>query len=90
MFLDVSPDHVDIGDMSRNWKATEAIRLDDDYTLECTKADANGKKVRVTQLQVASDGVAVVVKMGGAADQCLASLGGLTLAQKLLQGEIRL
>ncbi|CAE7887663.1 sphX, partial [Symbiodinium necroappetens] len=26
------PDHVDIGDMSRNWKSSEALLLDDDYT----------------------------------------------------------
>ena len=38
------PEHVDIGDMSRNWKSSEATLLDDDYTWECI-----GSKLRVTQ-----------------------------------------
>jgi ABC-type phosphate transport system substrate-binding protein len=77
------PDHVDVGAMSRNWKDSEAVRLDDTYTLECTKESWNGTKVRVPQLQVATDGLAVVVKLNGAGHRCLTSpeVGGLTLAQ---------
>eukprot|EP00439_Symbiodinium_sp_Y106_P046368 s2809_g5.t3 len=48
------PDHVDIGDMSRNWKSSEALLLDDDYTWECSSS-----KIRVTQIQVGTDGLAV-------------------------------
>ncbi|CAE7210418.1 sphX, partial [Symbiodinium sp. CCMP2456] len=71
------PDHVDIGDMSRNWKSSEALLLDDDYTWECSNS-----KIRVTQIQVGTDGLAVVVSKGGRARDCLTSaeVGGLTLA----------
>jgi len=71
------PDHVDIGDMSRNWKSSEALLLDDDYTWECSSS-----KIRVTQIQVGTDGLAVVVSKGGRAHDCLTSaeVGGLTLA----------
>ena len=41
------PSHVDIGDMSRDWKSSEAVLLDDGYTFECTSS-----KIRVTQIQV--------------------------------------
>ena len=34
--------------------------------------------VTVTQLVVAVDGLSVVVKKGGAADQCLNSMGGIS------------
>eukprot|EP00439_Symbiodinium_sp_Y106_P040540 s2809_g4.t6 len=71
------PDHVDIGDMSRNWQSSEALLLDDDYTWEC-----HSSKIRVTQLQVGTDGLAVAVAKGGRAHDCLTSaeVGGLTLA----------
>jgi len=71
-------EHVDIGDMSRDWKASEAVQLDDGYTLECVTS-----KNRVTQISVGIDGLAVVVKKGGVAHDCLTSadVGGLTLAE---------
>lgn len=50
------PSHVDIGTMSRDWKSKEAVLLDDGYTFECKSS-----KVRVTQIQVGVDGLAVVV-----------------------------
>ncbi|CAE8635921.1 unnamed protein product [Polarella glacialis] len=64
--------------MSRAWKSSEALLLDDGYTYECTSTGN-----RVTQLEVGLDGVAVVVSAGGAAHDCItdASMGGLTLAQ---------
>merc|ERR550514_921172 len=70
--------HVEIGDMSRNWKTPkEASFLDDGYSLQCAKSS-----VRVTQIAVATDGLAVVMASGGAAQSCLTDvLGGVTLAQ---------
>jgi ABC-type phosphate transport system substrate-binding protein len=77
------PDHVDIGDMSRDWKDSEAVRLDDGYTLVCLKENADGVRVNVTQVQVATDGLAIVVKVNGAGHRCVTSpdMGGLTVAQ---------
>ncbi|CAK9066479.1 Protein SphX [Durusdinium trenchii] len=71
------PSHVDIGDMSRDWKSSEAVLLDDGYTFECTSS-----KIRVTQIQVGVDGLAVVVGKNSRAHDCLTSpdVGGLTLA----------
>ena len=37
--------------------------------------------ITVTQLVVAIDGLSVVVKKGGAADQCISAMGGLSMAQ---------
>lgn len=71
------PTHVDIGDMSRDWRTREAERLDDGYTMECLTS-----KQRVTQITVGVDGLAVVMAKNGAAHNCLtATLGGLTRAQ---------
>ena len=69
-------DSVHIGDMSRDWKDSEATRNADGYTFDCLNSD-----VTVTQLVVAVDGLSVVVKKGGAADQCLNSMGGISMAQ---------
>ncbi len=69
-------DSVNIGDMSRDWKSSEATKGDDGYTFACESSD-----VTVTQLIVAIDGLSVVVKKGGAADQCISSMGGLSMAQ---------
>ena len=72
------PTHVDIGDMSRNWRTSEALRLDDGYTLECLAS-----KQRVTQIVVGIDGLAVVVAKNSAGHNCIVdpTMGGLTLAQ---------
>jgi phosphate transport system substrate-binding protein len=69
-------DHVDIGDMSRGWKTSEATVGADGYTYSCLDSE-----VTATQLQVAIDGLSVVVKRGGEADQCIAAMGGLSVAQ---------
>ena len=45
-------------------------------TFDCVNCD-----VTVTQLVVAVDGLSVVVKKGGAADQCPNSMGGISMAQ---------
>ena len=69
-------DSVHIGDMSRDWKSSEATVGEDGYTFSCLSSD-----ITVTQLIVAIDGLSVVVKKGGAADQCISAMGGLSMAQ---------
>ena len=69
-------DSVNIGDMSRGWKSSEASVDADGYTYNCANSD-----VTVTQLIVAIDGLSVVYKKGGAADQCISSMGGISMAQ---------
>ena len=69
-------DSVHIGDMSRDWKSSEASVGEDGYTFSCLSSD-----ITVTQLVVAIDGLSVVVKKGGAADQCISAMGGLSMAQ---------
>ena len=69
-------DSVHIGDMSRDWKSSEAEAGEDGFTFKCLDSD-----ITVTQLIVAIDGLSVVVKKGGAADQCITEMGGLSMAQ---------
>ena len=69
-------DSVHIGDMSRDWKTSEAEAGEDGFTFECLNSD-----ITVTQLIVAIDGLSVVVKKGGVADDCITSMGGLSMAQ---------
>ena len=70
---------VDIGDMSRDWKATETQDgVDANGQVECAVGDTS---ITVTQLVVAVDGLSVVTKKGGAADMCIQQMGGLTVAQ---------
>ncbi|MBL6892785.1 MAG: substrate-binding domain-containing protein, partial [Candidatus Poseidonia sp.] len=70
---------VDIGDMSRDWKSTEANRGVDGYTMDCLAGDTSRS---ARQIQVAIDGLSVVMKSGGAADVCVNThLGGLTVDQ---------
>lgn len=38
--------HVDIGDMSRDWRDREATRLDDGYTLECKTSKQRAPRLR--------------------------------------------
>ena len=54
-------DSVHIGDMSRDWKSSEAEAGEDGFTFKCLDSD-----ITVTQLIVAIDGLSVVVKKGGA------------------------
>ncbi|MDA0878345.1 MAG: substrate-binding domain-containing protein, partial [archaeon] len=69
---------VDIGDMSRDWKSTEASRGDDGYTMSCLSGDTT---LEARQIVVAYDGLSVVVKKGGAAQTCVEGMGGLTVDQ---------
>ena len=66
---------VDIGDMSRDWKATEANRQANGFVLDCLVGDSSRD---VAQFQVAIDGLSVVMKKGGAAETCVNGMGGLT------------
>ena len=69
---------VNIGDMSRDWKTSEATRDSNGYTMSCLKGDTS---IKVNQIKVAVDGLSVVVKKGGAAESCISGMGGLTVAQ---------
>ena len=69
---------VDIGDMSRDWKATEANRGDDGYTMDCLVGDTSRS---ARQIVVAMDGLSVVMKKGGASETCVNGMGGLTVDQ---------
>ena len=68
---------VDIGDMSRGWKSSEAS-TDDGFTYDCLKGDTSRSAI---QIDVAIDGLSVVMKKGGAADTCVSGMGGLTVDQ---------
>ena len=59
--------------MSRDWKSSRSAG-EDGYTFSCLSSD-----ITVTQLIVAIDGLSVVVKKGGAADQCISR--GVFMAQ---------
>ena len=71
---------VDIGDMSRGWKTSEASVRSDGYTYDCLKGDTSRSAV---QISIAADGLSVVVKKGGAAETCISGLpgGGLSVDQ---------
>lgn len=69
--------HVDIGDMSREWKESEAIETRG-FLYECLKGDTSRSAI---QVDVAIDGLAVAMQVGGIAEQCIKILGGLTIDQ---------
>ncbi|KAI2505271.1 Phosphate ABC transporter substrate-binding protein [Fragilaria crotonensis] len=64
---------VEIGTMSREWRATEATS-DDAWNFRCVSA---GNRL-VTRVEVAIDGITVVVKRGGPGSTCIGFLRGLT------------
>jgi len=66
---------VDIGDMSREWKDSEATQVQG-YIYECLEPGDTARSA--TQIDVAIDGLTVAVKEGGAAWECVQILGGLT------------
>ena len=68
---------VDIATMSRAWKSTEATVGSDGFTYTCLI----GTKPKAVQIDVAIDGITVIVKKGSLADTCIKALGGLTFAQ---------
>ena len=64
--------------MSRDWKATEASLVMRTGS-QCPVSP--GIRRQVAQLQVAIDGLSVVMKPGGAAQACVGMMGGLTISQ---------
>ena len=68
---------VDIGDMSREWKDTEAS-VHKKFIYQCLKGDSGRSAI---QIPVATDGLTVAVKKGGVSAKCVGILGGLTLDQ---------
>lgn len=71
-------DSVMIGTMSRAWKTGEATSSDESLY----KCVVPGNTSRSTiQIDVAIDGLAVVVKKGGRAEACIQAMTGLTIDQ---------
>lgn len=68
---------VDIGAMSRAWKSTEATVSTGGFTYKCLI----GTKPSVIQIDVAIDGLTVIIKKSSLPDVCIKALGGLTFAQ---------
>ena len=68
---------VDIGDMSREWKESEAIESLG-FLYECVVGDTDRSAI---QVPVAIDGITVATHIEGAAQECIEILGGLTTDQ---------
>lgn len=68
---------VEIGDMSREWKDSEAS-TSNGYVYQCIKGDPTRS---VIQLAVAIDGMAVATKRDGLAAKCIETIGGLSVDQ---------
>ena len=68
---------VDIGEMSRGWKASEAF-TENGFKYGCLIGDTTRS---VIQVEIAIDGVTIASASGGAGDNCLQALGGVTIDQ---------
>jgi phosphate transport system substrate-binding protein len=68
---------VDIGTMSRDWKQSEA-KEHHEYVYECLEGDTSRSAIKV---DVAYDGMTIILPKGGDGDQCLSILGGFTVDQ---------
>ena len=68
---------VNIGTMSRPWKTTEATVGVDGFTYRCVI----GTVPSVVQIEVAIDGIVVILKKGSLPAKCITALGGLTFNQ---------
>ncbi|KAL7575238.1 hypothetical protein ACA910_018720 [Epithemia clementina (nom. ined.)] len=66
----------EIGDMSRNWIAGMEANSINGYMYDCAQSDR-----KVTQIEVAIDGLSVVTASSGIAHECIEALGGLTRDQ---------
>jgi len=70
---------VTIGDMSRDWKDKEAVADGKfPFVRNCVKGDPTRSAI---QVDVAIDGLSVATYGGKAADNCINTLGGLTMDQ---------
>ena len=67
----------DIGNMSREWKTSEAAKVGE-YGYDCLEHDTSRS---AAQMEVAIDGLTVVTATTGAAKECVDLLDGLTLDQ---------
>jgi ABC-type phosphate transport system substrate-binding protein len=72
---------VEIGTMSRDWRESEAS-TSDFWNYKCKLGDTSRS---VIQCDVAIDGITVVVKKGGVADNCIKLLPGKGLTQDQLR-----
>ncbi|KAG7358839.1 phosphate binding protein [Nitzschia inconspicua] len=68
---------VEIGDMSREWKESEATEQNG-YLYECIIGDTSRSAI---QVDVGIDGLTVAVAHNGVASECINILGGLTTDQ---------
>ena len=71
---------VDVGDMSRGWKTSEVASTSLSFVHQCIKSGSDMKK-RVVQIPLGFDGLSVFAKTGSLAANCIAAMGGLTVAQ---------
>lgn len=73
----------DIALMARDWGEDEGTELTKSFVHRCNndKARNNATSVTSIQIDVAKDGLTVIVAKDGAADRCLEVLGGLTKDQ---------
>lgn len=70
---------VDIGNMSREWKETEAVAsMELDFLYNCKIGDTQRSAI---QFPVAIDGITVATRKEGAARDCVGVLGGLSVDQ---------
>ena len=68
---------VDIGAMSRAWRSTEATAGSSGYKYQCVI----GAMPKVVQIDVAMDGLVVILKKSSIPATCIAALGGLNFNQ---------
>ena len=68
---------IDIGEMSRGWKASEAS-AENGYKYDCVIGDTSRS---VIQVEIAIDGLSIITAAGGPGDNCLQALGGVTTDQ---------
>jgi ABC-type phosphate transport system substrate-binding protein len=67
---------VDIGLMSRDWESDEGLK--EGYNVQCTSYDTSRSAI---QIPIAYSAIALATASGGAAKECIDSLGGLTRDQ---------
>jgi phosphate transport system substrate-binding protein len=71
---------VKIGDMSRQWKESEAkVSSANGYVYNCVEPGDTDRSA--IQIEVAIDGLTMAVQEGGTAWECIQLLGGLTIDQ---------
>jgi len=67
---------VEIGNMSREWKSSEASLAANGWQYDCNNSDRSA-----AQFPVAGDGITVVMAAGGPGATCMSSLSGLSVDQ---------